>query len=195
MLAGMSPVAISLPIVFDNLRPAIASLRKCSRLQKTAYPGRPFARGDDPRRNRLGRPKNFDAFRELCQKICHEKVTVDGEVMTRMKSSCATGPDPKTRKNRSHLFSTGSANRSTKLRRQVSKIRHRSPCFLTMRDPAGSNPMGQLPPYIAKELAGPSYLWVPTSGFQALTESHAPFSLVAARAWGSAELEPALATQ
>jgi hypothetical protein len=29
--------------------------------------------------------RNFDAFREFCQKICHEKVTLDGEVMTRLE--------------------------------------------------------------------------------------------------------------
>jgi hypothetical protein len=33
----------------------------------------------------LGRPKNFDAFRKLCQKICHEKVIINGEVMTRIE--------------------------------------------------------------------------------------------------------------
>jgi hypothetical protein len=46
--------------------------------------GRPFTTGDR-RINRRGRPRNFDAFRELCQKICHERVTVDGEVMTRLE--------------------------------------------------------------------------------------------------------------
>jgi hypothetical protein len=45
---------------------------------------RPFKPGDG-RINRAGRPKNFDAFRELCQKICHERVTLDGEVMTRLE--------------------------------------------------------------------------------------------------------------
>ena len=45
---------------------------------------RPFIKGDG-RINRRGRPKNFDAFRELCQQICHEKVTVDGEVLTRIE--------------------------------------------------------------------------------------------------------------
>jgi hypothetical protein len=46
--------------------------------------GRPFTTGDR-RINRTGRPRNFDAFRELCQKICHERITVDGEVMTRLE--------------------------------------------------------------------------------------------------------------
>jgi hypothetical protein len=46
--------------------------------------GRPFMTGDR-RINRRGRPRNFDAFRELCQKICHERVTVDGAVMTRLE--------------------------------------------------------------------------------------------------------------
>jgi hypothetical protein len=35
---------------------------------------------------RINRPKSFDAFRELCQKICNERVvTLDGEVMTRLE--------------------------------------------------------------------------------------------------------------
>ena len=47
--------------------------------------GRPFTTGDR-RINRRGRPRNFDAFTELCQKICHERVTLDdGEVMTRLE--------------------------------------------------------------------------------------------------------------
>ncbi len=52
---------------------------------RNCVPGKPLTRGADPRRNTLGRPKNFDAFRKLCQKICHEKVTYDGEVMTRVE--------------------------------------------------------------------------------------------------------------
>ena len=47
--------------------------------------GRPFTTGDK-RINRSGRPKNFDALRELCQKICHEKIAVDGEVVTRLEN-------------------------------------------------------------------------------------------------------------
>ena len=46
--------------------------------------GRPFRTGDR-RVNRRGRPRNFDALRELCQKVCHEKITLDGEVMTRLE--------------------------------------------------------------------------------------------------------------
>jgi hypothetical protein len=46
---------------------------------------RPFKPADG-RINRRGRPRNFDAFRELCQKICHERVvTLNGEVMTRLE--------------------------------------------------------------------------------------------------------------
>jgi hypothetical protein len=45
---------------------------------------RPFVKGDG-RINRRGRPRNFDALRELCQRICNEEVTLDGEVMTRLE--------------------------------------------------------------------------------------------------------------
>lgn len=41
--------------------------------------GRPFYAGD-PRINRKGRPRSFDALRELAQEIAHEKATrPDGE--------------------------------------------------------------------------------------------------------------------
>lgn len=46
--------------------------------------GRPFRTGDR-RINRRGRPRNFDALRKLCQKVCHEKVTLDDEVLTRLE--------------------------------------------------------------------------------------------------------------
>jgi hypothetical protein len=46
---------------------------------------RPFVAGD-PRINRHGRPKNFDAFRRLAQAIAHERITdANGEVMTRVE--------------------------------------------------------------------------------------------------------------
>jgi hypothetical protein len=37
-----------------------------------AATGKPFVKGD-PRINRLGRPRSFDALRELAQQIAHEK--------------------------------------------------------------------------------------------------------------------------
>ena len=40
--------------------------------------GKPFVKGD-PRINRRGRPKNFDAFRELAQAISHEVALKQGE--------------------------------------------------------------------------------------------------------------------
>ena len=52
---------------------------------KNCVVGKPFRNGGDPRRNVLGRPRNFDALRELCQKICNERITLDGESLTRLE--------------------------------------------------------------------------------------------------------------
>jgi hypothetical protein len=35
-------------------------------------PGRPFAKGNDPRRNLKGRPRTFDQVRDEAQRIAHE---------------------------------------------------------------------------------------------------------------------------
>jgi hypothetical protein len=65
---------------------------------KNCVPGRPFTRGTDPRRNTLGRPKNFDAFRELAQAIAHETTTdKNGNVITiaeRILRSWAESKEP-----------------------------------------------------------------------------------------------------
>ena len=41
-------------------------------------PGKPFVKGD-PRINRRGRPKTFDALRELAQSIAHEEAQSGGK--------------------------------------------------------------------------------------------------------------------
>jgi hypothetical protein len=49
-------------------------------------PGRPFS-GNDSRINRHGRPRHFDQFRKLAQRISHEKVIgPDGDTLTRVES-------------------------------------------------------------------------------------------------------------
>ena len=48
--------------------------------------GRPFEKGDS-RINRAGKPRHFDAFRELAQAISHEKVIgPDGNTLTRAEA-------------------------------------------------------------------------------------------------------------
>lgn len=46
-------------------------------------PSKPFTKGD-PRINRRGRPRSFDALRELAQQIAHEptQIIVDGHKVT-----------------------------------------------------------------------------------------------------------------
>jgi hypothetical protein len=52
---------------------------------KNCVVGKPFQKGGDARRNTRGRPRTFDALRELCQKICNERITFDGESLTRLE--------------------------------------------------------------------------------------------------------------
>jgi hypothetical protein len=48
--------------------------------------GKGFVKGD-PRINRLGRPKHFDQFRKLAQRISHEKVIgPDGDTLIRVEA-------------------------------------------------------------------------------------------------------------
>ncbi len=49
--------------------------------------GVPFVKGEDPRRNLKGRPRSFDAVRELAQQICHEElITKDGTAISRVEA-------------------------------------------------------------------------------------------------------------
>jgi len=89
MLGTSASVAVLLPKNVDAPEtrlhmPQVEMQHTAENSRRKPVVGRPFTTGDR-RINRRGRPRNFDAFRELCQKICHERVTVDGEVMTRLE--------------------------------------------------------------------------------------------------------------
>ena len=63
-------------------------MAEVSNTDANRVPGGPFRKGD-PRINRKGRPKSFDALRSLAQEIAHEAakqgnqpVVIDGHVVT-----------------------------------------------------------------------------------------------------------------
>ena len=63
-------------------------MAEVSNTDSNRVPGGPFRKGD-PRINRKGRPKSFDALRSLAQEIAHEAakqgnqpVVIDGHVVT-----------------------------------------------------------------------------------------------------------------
>ena len=63
-------------------------MAEVSHTDANRVPGGPFRKGD-PRINRKGRPKSFDALRSLAQEIAHEAakqgnqpVVIDGHVVT-----------------------------------------------------------------------------------------------------------------
>jgi hypothetical protein len=47
--------------------------------------GKGFVKGD-PRINRSGRPKTFEGFRQICQRVLGESVELDGEWVTRAEA-------------------------------------------------------------------------------------------------------------
>jgi len=60
--------------------------------------GRPFQKGNDPRRNMMGRPRNFDEVRAVAQSIAHEteqnKLTAIENVLREWRDS----PEPSLQK-------------------------------------------------------------------------------------------------
>jgi len=108
---------------------------------KNCVPGEPFTRGADPRRNTLGRPKNFDAFRKLCQKICHEEVTIDGEVMTRLEVFLRDWAGSKDAQKQIALVQYGFGKPVDKIEATGLEDKTSITLYFDQRDPAGSNPM------------------------------------------------------
>lgn len=47
---------------------------------------KPFESGDDPRRNRNGRPKSFDQLRALFQNIAEDEIVIQGKKYTRAEA-------------------------------------------------------------------------------------------------------------
>ena len=86
MLGSITAVAVLLPKRLTCGRGGdILAQVEVQHTAKNCVVGKPFQNGGDPRRNTRGRPRTFDALRELCQKICNERITLDCESLTRLE--------------------------------------------------------------------------------------------------------------
>ena len=143
---------------------------------ENCVPGKPFQKGSDPRRNTRGRPKTFDAFRELCQKICHENITLGGEELTRLEGILRDWAASKDAQKQIALIHYGFGKPVDKIELDelkpkttlILKYAHEMPGYVPPPPPIIAldgcfRESSRTTSRMAKELAGPCYL-TPTSG-------------------------------